>query len=143
RCPTLVGIVVPMLFALQRAFWTEPQIIATGVAYFCALYALAVWTPPRRFGLGVAFLVAGSLAASAGPRTTLHNTVPFTVVAVVVVLLVRRVVGDRERRAQLAERERDLVAREAVVEERARIARELHDAIAHSVSIMVVQAGAE
>ena len=58
-------------------------------------------------------------------------------------LLVRRVVGDRERRAQLAERERDVAAREAVVEERARIARELHDAIAHNVSMMVVQAGAE
>jgi signal transduction histidine kinase len=53
------------------------------------------------------------------------------------------VVVDRERRAQLAERERDVAAREAVVEERARIARELHDAIAHNVSMMVVQAGAE
>src|SRR5581483_2704633 len=67
----------------------------------------------------------------------------FVTVTVVVMLLVRRVVGDRERRAVLAERERDIVAREAVVEERARIARELHDAIAHNVSMMVVQAGAE
>ncbi len=58
-------------------------------------------------------------------------------------LLVRRVVGDRERRAQMAERERDVAAREAVVEERARIARELHDVIAHHVSMMVLQAGAE
>jgi signal transduction histidine kinase len=65
------------------------------------------------------------------------------VVTLVVILLVRRVLGDRERRAQLAERERDVAAREAVVEERARIARELHDAIAHNVSMMVVQAGAE
>ena len=68
---------------------------------------------------------------------------PFAVVTSVVMLLVRRVVGDRERRAQLAERERDVAAREAVVEERARIARELHDVIAHNVSMMVVQAGAE
>src|SRR5207247_2562493 len=44
---------------------------------------------------------------------------------------------------RVAERERDVAAREAVVEERARIARELHDAIAHNVSMMVVQAGAE
>ena len=68
---------------------------------------------------------------------------PFTVVTIVVMLLVRRVVGDRERRAQIAERERDVAAREAVVEERARIARELHDVIAHHVSMIVVQAGAE
>ena len=68
---------------------------------------------------------------------------PFAVVTLVVMVLVRHVLGDRERRVQLAERERDVAAREAVVEERARIARELHDAIAHNVSMMVVQAGAE
>src|SRR4029078_11002764 len=68
--------------------------------------------------------------------------VAFTVITLVVMVLVRRVVGDRERRVQIAERERDLVAREAVVEERARIARELHDVIAHHLSMIVLQAGA-
>jgi signal transduction histidine kinase len=58
-------------------------------------------------------------------------------------LLIRRVIGDRDRRAWMAERERDVAAREAVAEERARIARELHDVIAHNVSMMVLQAGAE
>jgi signal transduction histidine kinase len=143
RSPTLVGSVVPMLYALELAFWGDPQVIAASVAYFCALYALAVWTPSRRFVLGVGLVLAGFLVASFGPKGSPQNTVLFAVVTLVVMLLVRRVVGDRERRAQLAERERDLAAREAVVEERARIARELHDAIAHNVSMMVVQAGAE
>jgi signal transduction histidine kinase len=67
----------------------------------------------------------------------------FAVITVAVMLLVRSVIGDRERRSQLAERERDVAAREAVAGERARIARELHDVIAHNVSMIVVQAGAE
>jgi signal transduction histidine kinase len=46
-------------------------------------------------------------------------------------------------RARLLERERDANARVAAAEERVRIARELHDAVGHSVSVLVVQAGAE
>lgn len=47
----------------------------------------------------------------------------------------------RERAAH-AEREREISARMAVAEERIRIARELHDIVAHAVSVMVLQVGA-
>jgi signal transduction histidine kinase len=47
-----------------------------------------------------------------------------------------------EARAAQAERDRDAAARLAVAEERARIARELHDIVAHAVSVMVLQVGA-
>ena len=139
--PTTAGVSVGLLSALVAAVWGPPSIVTYGIAWMCALYGLAVWARPRRFALGVAAITVASLASAAGPARP--DPFTFTVVMLAVLLLVDRIVGDREQRARIAERERDLAAREAVVEERARIARELHDVIAHNVSMIVVQAGAE
>src|SRR4051794_13117426 len=54
----------------------------------------------------------------------------------------RRGTADLEAHAAQLEADRDARARAAVADERARIAREMHDAVAHSVSVMVLQAGA-
>lgn len=51
-------------------------------------------------------------------------------------------VDEAEQRATAAERERASAARIAVAEERSRITRELHDVVAHAVSVMVLQVGA-
>ncbi len=51
------------------------------------------------------------------------------------------VLRERSDRADRLVVERDVRAREAVVEERARIARELHDVVAHAVSVIAVQSG--
>jgi signal transduction histidine kinase len=84
------------------------------------------------------------------PGLDLRNSVFFTVVPGIAMLILRRSVRDRQlltetlaARAELLEREQQLRADQAVSEERARIARELHDLVAHNVSVMVVQAGAE
>ena len=67
---------------------------------------------------------------------------------VAVPVLCGRAVGVHRRQAEQLrtltarlERERAALARLAVVEERTRVARDLHDTIAHGLSIMVLQAG--
>ena len=49
----------------------------------------------------------------------------------------------REGLARALEKERSPAEKYAVAEERARIARELHDVVGHAVALMTVQAGAE
>jgi signal transduction histidine kinase len=142
RYPAAAGITAASIANVVAIAWAPPNVISFGIAWMCSIYALAVWTTPRLFMIGLAVVAVPPLVAVAvggDPK----GAATFTIVTVVAMVLVRRVVGDRERRAQMAERERDLVAREAVVEERARIARELHDVIAHHVSMIVLQAGAE
>jgi len=140
--PASAGIAAALLANVVAIAWKPPNAVSFGVAWLCSIYALTVWTPTVLFALGAAAMALPALVAVA-IRGEPSGGASFVTITLVVMLLVRRVVGDRERRAQIAERERDVIAREAVVEERARIARELHDVIAHHVSMIVLQAGAE
>jgi signal transduction histidine kinase len=143
RHPLFVGTLVPVAGAINHSLW-DAQSVAYPIAEFCALYGLAVWTTSRGFVAGALAFVAAGFGSGLLPHNSVDNTTfVWVTVGVIVMLLVRNIVKDRERKADLAERERDIAAREAVVEERARIARELHDAIAHNVSMVVMQAGAE
>ena len=142
RRPLAVGVIVPVTGAFSNGLWAG-QSIAYPIAEFMALYALAVWTSTRDFAIGTAAFVSAALLSALLPNGGIDGSVLFATVGVIAMLLARNVVKDREHKAELAERERDVAAREAVVEERARIARELHDAIAHNVSMVVMQAGAE
>jgi signal transduction histidine kinase len=77
------------------------------------------------------------------------SNIPFIWVPFLIVCAAGRILQARDRahtevqsRAERLEAEQDATIRTALLEERARIARELHDIVAHSVSVMVVQAGA-
>ncbi len=143
RHPATVGVGAGLLAVLVAALWRAPSLVSYFIAWACAMYALAVWAPTPRFVVGVAAISVATLVTAALPGARVGPTLQFLGVTLVAIVLVRRVIVDRERRVHLAEREREVAAREAVVDERARIARELHDAIAHNVSMITLQAGAE
>jgi signal transduction histidine kinase len=121
------------------------------LAWLIAGYSVGAYAEGRPYRYAIVFGLAAtavwwiwSYANGVGDQNTLPSTL-FTAVAWVAGRAMRRrqqtisVLGDRA--AQL-EREREERVRQLVTEERARIARELHDVVAHSVSVMVVQAQA-
>lgn len=91
-------------------------------------------------------MAVGRLALQPGPQEQWKSAIPFAVMIGAIWLCglyisTRRMYTQSlEERARRLERERDAQAEVAAAAERARIAREMHDVIAHSISVMVIQA---
>jgi signal transduction histidine kinase len=149
-----------LAFASAGAAWqgaahgSVTQTVAPAVAFLILVFTV----PMRRTGpaavlgllLGLAGIVTGAVLETA--RGTYHHSAGDYVFASLWVVGVwlfgyalrsrgLRIAGLESETARLA-REREERARAAVAAERARIARDLHDVVAHSVSVMVVQAAA-
>ena len=155
RWPLVVLAVTTLHFT---RYWAVGQLneIASWVILGVAVYSAAAYADRRRArwvcGACLLWLIGSGvvLSARAGPIGTVEvaaiamfDALPF-LLAWPLGTMMRRL---REYRAVLEERnrqldqEREVNARRAVLEERVRIARELHDVVAHHVSVMGVQAG--
>ena len=129
---------------------TSPEDLSTTSVLVAVLaFSIGSHLSRRRALAGLAGVVGLIFAVVALTGSFTASDTIFPVVVFGGCWVLGRVLRDRARltaelttRTEQLERERGERERDAVARERVRIARELHDVIAHSVSVMVVQAGA-
>ena len=156
RAPFTVFAIAAVALAVQGSLELRGPLFAF-LAFNLAVYSLAAYGERRLAVRGVA-VWAGLLTVRLGyvivtrwPQVTMTGL--RDVVDDYVLLAAAWTLGEgvRQRRVHAAEledraarleREREEKARQAVIQERLRIARELHDVVAHSLSVIGVQAGA-
>jgi signal transduction histidine kinase len=165
--PAAAAIVLPLLgrrrfpFAAPVAVWLLAAafsfvdgdlvgfVYAPLVAGMAAAFLLGNLRDATQARIGLAVVLAGAAVITYNNPDHTPGDLVFTPVLFAIAWLAGFALRERatqaeaaEERAIHAERQREAAARIAVAEERARIARELHDIVAHSVSVMVLQVGA-
>jgi signal transduction histidine kinase len=146
RVPLAVACVFTATAALNALlggglFEGEPPPFASLVAGAIVFYSLGAHADDRPARVGAGLGVAGLwTTVIAGGQLDVQSFLFSAGLIVATPWLAGRSSRSRSLRMALLEREQHQRARVAVGEERARIARELHDIVAHSVGVMVVQA---
>jgi signal transduction histidine kinase len=141
---TVLIVMTASLVMIGLGIWLLP------IQFAIALYTLAATRTPRAArSIGPASIVVTALVLALTGHYKEFGDSAARVVFLIAAWLLGDSIGSRqaylrevEEKADRLERERDTEARRIVAEEQARIARELHDVIAHALSVIVVQAGA-
>ncbi|MGY1752284.1 sensor histidine kinase [Blastococcus sp. SYSU D01042] len=149
RAPVPAAAVVVVAGLLELV--ASPDFLVANVAVLLMVYALAAYAPRWASQAGLATGLAGAVLAAARYWSDLASSLVPTAAAIGVSVVAAWALGNLRRarleqlaaleeRAQLLELERDQEMRLAATTERARIARELHDVVAHSLSVVIAQA---
>jgi signal transduction histidine kinase len=128
------------------AIGLPPEIL--GVAILVAVYSVAAYGDRWVALAGLAAAELGSVAVQLTPGRTGVDTLVINLGVVAVAWLLghfahnyRAYAARLEERTAELEQAREELARRAVTEERLRLARELHDVVAHAMSVIAVQSG--